>query len=332
MNEVKIFSRLELSNEDYHKETEHVSGSQLQKLFTTCPAKFRYGVEEDENGEPIIESNRALTFGSCAHSNLLERDMFDKEYLRGTEKTDNPGGIFIKTLDEAKRWLKERGVAGYSTKDAKGLWEMIQAASKPTEEVSFLPIVLSYEEELAKNNNLTLVRGGDYDACLKMRETLFANKDISEFIGKGEPEVSCFAVIDDVPVKVRWDYIYNWFVLDYKTTRDSGPAEFGRQAYNAGYYLKMALQHDVFEIAYGRPPAGTILLAQEKKHPYIPVRYRMSEEQLVIGRMQYRAALQLYKACKEKDVWPAYGGGHEIELQTPAFVKGMYKEIFNDFK
>lgn len=328
MNEVKIFSRLELSNEDYHKETEHVSGSQLQKLFTTCPAKFRYAVEEDENGEQVSESNRALTFGSCAHSNLLEKDIFDKEYLRATEKTDTPPGTFIKTLDEAKRWLKEKGVAGYSTKGAKELWEMVLSAKSPGEQISFLPIIAEKEEEEAKAKNLTLIRGNDYDACMKMRETLFANKEISKFIGSGEPEVSCFAVIDGVSVKVRWDYIYNWFVLDYKTTRDSGPAEFGRQAYNAGYYLKMALQHDVFEIAYGRPPAGTILLAQEKKHPYIPVRYRMSEEQLAIGRMQYRSALQLYKACKEKDVWPAYGGGHEIELQTPAFVKGMYKEIF----
>jgi hypothetical protein len=126
---------------------------------------------------------------------------------------------------------------------------------------------------------------------------------------------------------VRFDYIYDWRIIDYKTTASANPQDFGRQCYNAGYYLKMALQHDVFEIAYGQKPKEVKLLAQEKKHPFIPVMYRIQEEQLAIGRLQYRSALQTWRACVEKDVWPAYGGGAELELQTPAFVKNQYKDF-----
>lgn len=324
---IKIFSSEELSNTDYHAETDHVSGSQLHKLFTTSPASFKYGVEMDDEGNPVEQKSRALEFGSCAHTNLLEQSKFEAEYMRGTHKNDVTEWPMIKTQAEAKQWLKDRGVVGYSNKGVDELWEGIQKACSYGEDVSFLPILEINQAKMAEASGRTLIRGDDYDACMKMREVLYMNGEVRNIIGKGAPEVSVFAEIEEVSVKVRFDYIYDWMIIDYKTTISAHPEQFGKQCYNAGYYLKMALQHDVFTLAYGREPSALKLLAQEKKLPFIPVMYRMSEEQLTIGRLQYRSALQQYRACKERDVWPAYGGGAEMELQTPNFVKQQYKDF-----
>jgi len=324
---IKIFSSEELSNSDYHAETDHVSGSQLQKLFTTSPASFKYGVETDDEGNPVEQKSRALEFGSCAHTNLLEQSKFEAEYMRGTVKTDQFDGELLTSQKACESWLKNRGIKGYSAKAYPELSAMITAALKPGEKVSILAEIEQAELAAAEASGRNLIRGDDYDACMKMREVLYMNGEVRNIIGKGAPEVSVFAEIEGVPVKVRFDYIYDWMIIDYKTTISAHPEQFGKQCYNAGYYLKMALQHDVFTLAYGREPSAVKLLAQEKKLPFIPVMYRMSDEQLTIGRLQYRAALQQYRACKERDVWPAYGGGAEMELQTPNFVKQQYKDF-----
>lgn len=247
--------------------------------------------------------------------------------MRGTVKTDQFDGELLTSQKACESWLKNRGIKGYSAKPYSELSAMISAALKPGEKVSILAEIEQAELAAAEASGRNLIRGDDYDACMKMREVLYMNGEVRNIIGKGAPEVSVFAEIEGVPVKVRFDYIYDWMIIDYKTTISAHPEQFGKQCYNAGYYLKMALQHDVFTLAYGREPSAVKLLAQEKKLPFIPVMYRMSDEQLTIGRLQYRAALQQYRACKERDVWPAYGGGAEMELQTPNFVKQQYKDF-----
>ena len=332
--EVKIFSNNDLSNEDYHSETEHSSGSYLWKLLSKSPAHAHFPVEEDV----IEERSRALEFGSCAHTNLLERSKFDAEYIRMTMPGDEVEGELLTTAKACESFLKAKGIKGYSGKSADEVADLVMASLAPGEKVSVLRLINRAEQERADKIGAKLIRGDDYDKCMKMREVLLQNNEFSQFQTEGEAEVSIFAPYsgDDpdnpIPVKVRLDFVYDWTIIDYKTTISAHPDDFGRQCYNAGYYLKMALQHDVFTLAYGRKPKKVILLAQEKKYPFPCVTYVMTDEQLAIGRSQYRAALQMHRACKVADVWPTYGGGNSMELPTPAFVKNMYKEFFNDSK
>ncbi len=325
----EIFSNKELTNDQYHSEEDHVSGSSLSKLFNTCPAKFKFGVETDENGEPVTDKSRALEFGSCGHTNLLEPDLFAAEYLRGTRKEDAAklGGVLLATQAACQSWLKERGIKGYSGKGYPDLIKMINEAKTPDDKVFILAEIEAEEEKRAKDSGMTLIRGDDYDACVAMRNVLFANSEFEEILTKGAAEVSIFTVLFGVPVKVRLDYVYDWIIIDYKTTVSAKPEEFSRQAYNAGYYLKMALQRAVFKLAYGRPPEAVKLLAQEKKYPYIPQMLKMKNEQLKIGHIQLSSALQQYKFCKDADVWPGYCNGNEAEMPTPAFVLNQYKDM-----
>ena len=119
-------------------------------------------------------------------------------------------------------------------------------------------------------------------------------------------------------------------ITDYKTTMSANPLEFERLAFNHGYYLKMALQHDLFRKAYPNETRHVVvrLLAQEKKKPYLPLAYRMNSEQLKIGRIQYMSVINQFAMCQAHNIWPSYANGApEVSLTTPDWVRRQYKEF-----
>ncbi|AAZ29331.1 JK_81P [Escherichia phage Jk06] len=70
----KVYTSDELTNEAYHKESDHVSGSGLAHIFSTCPAAYKFAEHDD--------SNKALKFGTLAHTVILENSVFDATYYR----------------------------------------------------------------------------------------------------------------------------------------------------------------------------------------------------------------------------------------------------------
>src|SRR5699024_5136269 len=110
-----VYTPEQMSNEDYHSEAEHVSGSALCTIHEFSPAHWRFG---DKKETPALE------FGIASHAALLEPDKFASEFVRGLDKDDYPNAL---TSDAAmKSWLKERGIKGYSTKTKQELVEMIR--------------------------------------------------------------------------------------------------------------------------------------------------------------------------------------------------------------
>ena len=64
---------------------------------------------------------------------------------------------------------------------------------------------------------------------------------------------------------------------------------------------------------------------QEKKSPFIPALIRLTDEQLRIGRIQLRSAMEIYKACKKANSWPGYSMGNPvIEMETPEWFKKQF--------
>lgn len=70
---VQVFSAEQLSNEQYHAETTHVSSSRLKEILKS-PAHFLIAQEERE-------STAAMRFGTTVHCALLEPDRFAERYV-----------------------------------------------------------------------------------------------------------------------------------------------------------------------------------------------------------------------------------------------------------
>ncbi|CAL9987077.1 exonuclease VIII [Vibrio phage D81] len=304
-NGFTLYTAEEMPNEMYHHEVGGVSGTGLCKIFLKSPAHYRYGEQT---------TSPALTFGIASHAAVLEKEAFDAEFVCDIERKDYPDALNSDVEMKAK--LKELGVSGFSKLKKP---ELIEALKKTGEDIQFWPEI--YAEFEAEHEGKTLVKKADYENIMKMRNTIFGQKKYAEILTGGHTEMSIVGEIElpsgrKVLVKIRPDYVSEDFQdVDYKTCLDASREKFGRDAYKLGYYLKMAMRHDILEMAFGKKPKHMMLLAQEKTSPYIPQGYVMTDRQLELGRRQYIEALEIYAKCMETGIWPSYSS-HIEELET----------------
>ena len=317
-----VYTREELSNEAYHSENEHISGSSLVEIIQGSPAKWKFKQRNNDS--------KALKFGTLSHTYILEGDMFDKEYLRATDLDAIDGLITSQTGLSAA--LKKVGVAGTSGKDYSELVEMMYRSG---EDWPVKWLIEQQESAQALVEGKELVSAADYDKVVAMREVLCNIPAYDKIVNSetAQKELSIFGEILGVGVKIRIDHIDVIDgvvrITDYKTTTDASPDGFGKSAFSHGYLAKMALQRDLFVKAFNEKRKVVVgLLAQEKVEPYLPMLYTLTDEQLRIGRLQYLEALATYKKCKELDIWPGYSNGiTEQELLVPEWALKQYKEI-----
>lgn len=318
----------QLTNEQYHEDEIYITGSNLWKIYSECPAAYRFEKKKEAKEKKLNSAQKPLTFGTTSHTMLLEPERFEREFFRLPNPEDFKD--LITSMKGMESWLKARGQKGYSGKTAEELIAMCRAVQEPDE---VLHIWHEIEAKAVKEaNGREIVPAKDWDRVHSMRDVLLANHNYRRIIETGIPELSLFCIIDGIPVKVRLDRVTDTGeIIDYKTTQNAEPEKFGRLAHDLGYWCKMALQHDAFKLAYNQDPAGTKLLVQEKDEPWLALMNRLTPEQIMVGRMQYKTALQVFKHCRERDVWPAYANGQEeIPLSTPIYLQQRYKEYFKE--
>lgn len=310
---MKVYFNNELSNSDYHADTGHINGSGLWNIYDRCPAAWRYKDEEDEQ-------SKALVFGTGSHTALLEPERFEAEYARMPTKEDFGENLLV-TVSDMNSWAKERGIKGLSGKTKA---EVIKIIRSTGESVRIYDEERLFAELNAKGR--VLLEGDDYDSIMQMRAVIHANSYYSSLLAGAYAEVSILGELNGEPSKVRFDCLTKGGdIIDYKTTVSAKPDEFFRHAARLGYFMKMAMQHDMFVEAYGHAPRSVNLLVQEKKSPFIPALIRLTDEQLRIGRIQLRSAMEIYKACKKANSWPGYSMGNPvIEMETPEWFKKQF--------
>lgn len=316
---MKVYFNNELTNEQYHADTEHINGSGLWNIYDRCPAAWRYKDEEDEQ-------SKALIFGTGSHTALLEPERFEAQYARmpvvdDFPKDKNGKPTVLVTTADMNSWAKERGIKGLSGKSKAEVIKIIRATGET---------VKIYDEERLiaeiNANGRILLEGNDYDAIQQMRAVIHANSYYSSLLVGAYAEVSILGELNGEKAKVRFDCLTKGGdIIDYKTAVSAKPDEFFRHAARLGYFMKMAMQHDMFVAAYGHAPRSVNLLVQEKKAPFIPALIRLTEEQLHIGRIQLHGAMEIYKACKKANSWPGYSMGNPvIEMETPEWFKKQF--------
>lgn len=351
MSEFKVFTSAEMPNEVYHDPkswtAEYTSGSNLAEVHESSPASWRFR-DRDEKSKPLV-------FGTQSHTNFESKALFERTYRRAPAPEDYEGLITSQTALAAK--LKSFGLKGTSGKSYPDLIKMMVDCG---EDLHVQWLIEMIAEAEARAAGVELVNAKDYDSCVSMRHVLESIPEHNACMNSptAQRELSIFGVINGVKVKVRLDHIdecenveytlitgYDdkWqpisevitypeaiVITDYKTTMSANPREFERQAFDKGYYLKMALQHDLFRKAYPNEtrPVVVRLLAQEKKKPYLPLAFRMNSEQLKIGRIQYMSVINQFAMCQAHNIWPSYANGApEVSLNTPDWIRRQYKDF-----
>lgn len=139
--------------------------------------------------------------------------------------------------------------------------------------------------------------------------------------GRGEVTIRWEHELADgwkTPAKARPDFVASIGALvDLKTTRDGSPVSFGRQVANLDYLGQCAWYADGYEIATGvRLPFW--IVAADNKAPHVVQAYRVTEDQIAIGRTRYTSLLTQLAHCLATNRWPGYVDG-ESDLLLPRY-------------
>lgn len=97
------------------------------------------------------------------------------------------------------------------------------------------------------------------------------------------------------------------FSVQIKTTEDASPAAFERSVWAYGYHLGAAMEIDILRALGWHSTPDALLIAVEKKPPYVVTLVRLRDDAIAWGRHQYRRALRRFADCLAAGKWPAYG-------------------------
>lgn len=119
-------------------------------------------------------------------------------------------------------------------------------------------------------------------------------------------------------------------IVDGKTARNAHPQAFARSVAEYGYDQQGAFYSDVLSWLgrdNGQPPA-VILVAQEKKPPYLITVHQLRDYVIEGGRDLNREALAIYAECTRTGRWPGYGPGPHL-LDVPGWRAAAYEAAAN---
>lgn len=291
----KLYSPQELTNEKY-REIKAVCGSDIVTLMTQCPYDWH-------NAER--KTTDALGFGVAAHMMLLEPEEFNKQVVQIPDVSEA-----LSTAPQIKAFCTSKGVKPKSTSNKS---ELIHLALQIDPGVKIADHMIAIHAE--ENKDKTIIKREDFEKCQAMRDRVFSKPKLKELLTGAFCEYSIITEIDGIPVRIRPDIITkSGGIIDYKTTRDCDPMRYADMAYRSGYFAKMALQHDAFCSHYGKPPAFTALLPQDKDRTNQCYLWPLSERQLEIGRAQYKPLMRLAWSCMESDVYPELITGEDNDF------------------
>lgn len=265
-----------------------MSKSGLDIIHMQSPAHY---IVQKRHPKP---SKRHYDVGSAYHCAILEPEDFESRFV----PDPFPG-----------EYTKAGTIIGAQTKEAK-------LAKVELEEQGFVVLQTAPKGAGFWDRD-------DWNTVLKMRDSTLAHPVASFLLDKdaGRPELSVYW-IDERTRKLcrcRPDF---WneeaeILVDLKSTDDASYTSFAKSVANYRYHVQHPFYLDGVRAA-GRPAKAFIFIACEKSPPYGIGVYKLSPDDVHIGRTQYQHDLELYAYCHNNNEWPAYPP--EIsDLEMPAW-------------
>ncbi len=181
------------------------------------------------------------------------------------------------------------------------------------------------------NKDKTIVQQRQLELATTLKNEIMRHEIANKLLsGKGENEVALFWADEETGIKckAKLDRIKNGIIVDLKTTRNSSPAMFAKNAYDYGYHRQAYHYCDGYRNCCGKEAKGFIFIAIEKTPPYALVIYEASELLKEIGKIERDKNLLTYKTCKETDNWFGYDGEKPTinALEPPKWILNKYLE------
>lgn len=178
----------------------------------------------------------------------------------------------------------------------------------------------------AENTGKVILSDEDYQACLKVRDAVYADELAGGLLRvPGKSEQSFWALEPDTGelIKCRYDRLLDdgSAAVDVKSTDDASPAGFGKSVWNYRYHLQPPWYFDVLDILYNETPRAWAFLAVEKEPPYAVGVYYATPEQMSLGREIARRDFMRIVEHKRSGKFPGYTAGGPLPVEFPGWAK-----------
>ena len=132
--------------------------------------------------------------------------------------------------------------------------------------------------------------------------------------------------------RCRWDALTPYGeVADLKTCASAAPEDIAKAMYNFGYYQQNAWYRDGHTALFGEQPRDFLNVFVQTEPPYLVTIARLPDEHVELGRQRCREALERYRDCTERGVWPAWSEDI-IDIPLPGWAaKRTESEILHDY-
>lgn len=165
----------------------------------------------------------------------------------------------------------------------------------------------AYEKWVAANIGKDEINHEVEGQARAMADRLRSHTKFAKMLKEGEAEVSYYAKVDGAIIRARPDLYVpkKALMVDVKTTTVNLGDDYalGRQIGDYHYDFQAAYYKDVL-VELGFKVDNYILAFVSKDPPFATRLVRIGERTLEKGRVEYRAALEIYKRCVAEDKWP----------------------------
>lgn len=145
----------------------------------------------------------------------------------------------------------------------------------------------------------------EWEQVQAMRDSVMDHAVAGPLFKGHVPERSFFWEQDGLKFKVRPDALREDLIVDLKTTVNADTNEFGKTAFNYGYFISAALYQQGVERVTGKK-LPFVFVNVEKTAPYLVSVTELDEDALDFGNMMIERATRIYKECMESGNWPGY--------------------------
>ena len=300
-----------LPNAEYHA-GEEISHSGIVQLLKSPEHYLQY-----KKGSHAPTT--AMEFGSAFHAFILEPALFNEEYsfvdetlLAGT----------LATMDDYKAAATQLGVK-FETLNKDELKLAIKAADTESK-------FKFREDEFDRlYGGKIILKPEQMRDLAAMRASLLNHAGAAELLSHGEAETSLFWTdeITGLACRIRPDWMFGGGIADLKSCINASKDSFANVVANLGYDVEAAFYIDGVKAVTGKA-VNFYFLAVEKTAPFSTACYMASQEMIEVGRAKYRGGLELLKWCQDKQKYPGYQPGGEIEtIDLPRWAANFDLEV-----
>lgn len=184
----------------------------------------------------------------------------------------------------------------------------------------------AWDEFCAANQGRTILRADEYMTCLAIRDAVRGHPVAGPALappGEAEKVLQWQDPDTGIACKARLDWYRTGLLCDLKTTSQITPREFSATAHRMGYFGQLAFYQE--GLARNRLDAPRpIIIAVETTPPHDVAVYRLTDDALEAGEVEWRELLRMLSAGRFSGRWPGRYEDQAVDLDLPqwAYAEG----------